>query len=285
MEVASKAARLSPTSPEAMMANAKAVGRLHRFEEAFEWLVRADATGARPAAVAAERAGLLQAVGRYEEALAIRRDAVAIGQDGRLARLGALAALLDEVGEEDEADRTFADAVASDDSVSPFAIASVLFQRAVGAMRRRSLRKASQDLRRILELVPRHAPARGHLAEVMVAEGAASEALILLAPLLASSDDPEYRGVQAEALLALGREDEASAAVAMASAAFEALMRRHSHAFLDHAASFFMGVGNRPEYALALAGRNAELRATPRAQALLAKARAVVGSRTDKMLA
>jgi len=50
------------------------------------------------------------------------------------------------------------------------------------------------------------------------------------------------------------------------------LLARRPEAYADHAAAFFMGVGNRPQRAVELASANWKLRDTPRSRSLLARA-------------
>ena len=57
-----------------------------------------------------------------------------------------------------------------------------------------------------------------------------------------------------------------------AAARYDELVARHAEAFADHAAEFWLEVGAKPHLALQLARRNLEVRRTPRACALLARA-------------
>ncbi len=57
-----------------------------------------------------------------------------------------------------------------------------------------------------------------------------------------------------------------------AAAAYERLLARRPEAYADHAAAFFMGVGNRPQRAVELATANWKLRNTPRSRSLLTRA-------------
>jgi hypothetical protein len=92
-------------------------------------------------------------------------------------------------------------------------------------------------------------------------------------PLLETSDDPEYRATYAEILAARGEHEAAMGQAARAAVDYELLLARRPEAYADHAAGFFMGIGNRPQRALNLAEANWKLRDTPRSRSLLAKAR------------
>ncbi len=86
------------------------------------------------------------------------------------------------------------------------------------------------------------------------------------------SDDPEYRATYAEILAARGDREAALVEAERAAAAYESLLARRPEAYADHAAAFFMGIGNRPQLAVDLASANWNLRDTPRSRRLLAKA-------------
>src|SRR5205085_10751922 len=66
-------AREFPGDPVALLARARGRSAFHRFAEALADLERAAGLGAPAAAVADMRAAIYQALGRYDEALAIRR--------------------------------------------------------------------------------------------------------------------------------------------------------------------------------------------------------------------
>jgi hypothetical protein len=89
--------------------------------------------------------------------------------------------------------------------------------------------------------------------------------------LLKIADDPEYTATYAEILAAYG-DPEAAIQAERAAAAYERLLARRPEAYADHAAAFFMGIGNRPRRAVELARANWELRDTPRSRKLLDKA-------------
>ena len=95
--------------------------------------------------------------------------------------------------------------------------------------------------------------------------------MALITPLLEISDDPEYRATYAEILAARG-DSKAAGEAERAAAAYEQLLARRPEAYADHAAAFFMGVGNRPQRAVELALANRKLRDTPRSRRLLTKA-------------
>jgi hypothetical protein len=84
--------------------------------------------------------------------------------------------------------------------------------------------------------------------------------------------------VHAEILAARGEREAALSEVERAAAVYERLLARRPDAYADHAAAFFMGIGNRPQLAVDLATANWALRDTPRSRSLLARARRKLGS-------
>jgi hypothetical protein len=54
-------------------------------------------------------------------------------------------------------------------------------------------------------------------------------------------------------------------------ARYDELLAWHAHAFADHAAEFWLTIGDDPERALWLARQNRALRQTPRARELVAR--------------
>src|SRR5207247_2911751 len=98
--------------------------------------------GADPEAAGAARAAVLQAVGRYEEALEVRQRQAALRPT--IVTLGALASLAADRGELALADRLFDAAVSSYPDVSPFPVAWVRFQQGTMWMRAGALSQARE---------------------------------------------------------------------------------------------------------------------------------------------
>ena len=268
--VATEAAESSPDAASALYIRARLAGRFHRFEEAGALLDRALAAGYPEREVDAERAALLQATGRYAEALALRRRLAK--DDPGIHTLGALASLLAEMDRWAAAEASYAAALDADTGVSPLPCGQLLFEWGVSAMRRGELDRAEALFGELDAILPQHVPGRGHRAEVALARGQLDVALALIAPLVEISDDPEYRATYAEILAARGERAAALHEADRAAAAYELLLARRPEAYADHAAAFFMGIGNRPQRAVDLALANWKLRDTPRSRNLLARA-------------
>jgi tetratricopeptide (TPR) repeat protein len=215
----------------------------------------------------AERAAIYQALGRYDDALAIRRPAV----DGHadFSALAALAGLHGERGEMDAAERWFTAATRCYRSTSPFPLATLEFQRGQLWMEHDDLRRARAWCDAAVGRLPAYVPAQGHLAELDAALGETAAAVARLRPLALGSDDPDYATQLARILRNAGHADEAEIWRGQAEARYDELLARHPDAFADHAAEFWLMIGGDPERALRLARRNLSLRQTPRARALV----------------
>ena len=217
-----------------------------------------------------ERAALFQATGRYPKALALREKIA--NENAGIHSLGALASLLAEMDRWAAAEAIYAVALDADTGVSPLPCGQLLFEWGVSAMRRGELDRAEVIFAELDALVPQHVPARGHRAEVALARGELDVALALIVPLIEIADDPEYRAIHAEILAARGDAAGAACEAERAAAGYDSLLARRPEAYADHAASFFMGIGNRPLLALALAAKNWALRDTPRSRKILVRA-------------
>lgn len=267
--IATEAMALSSDTATVMYIRAGFAGRFHRFDEANGLLDQALAAGHPPREIERERAALLQATGQYEEALVLRERLAEI--DPGIHTVGALASLLAEMDRWMAAETSYAAALDADNSVSPLPCSQLMFEWGVSAMRRGDLDRAEAIFLELDAILPAHVPGRGHRAEVALARGQLDLAMALIMPLLGISDDPEYRATYAEILAARG-DSKAASEAQRTSAAYERLLTRRPEAYADHAAAFFIGIGNRAERAVELALANRLLRDTPRSRRLLAKA-------------
>ncbi len=272
--IATEALASSPDAANTLYARARVAGHFHRFDEAAGLLDLAQAAGYPGRAVEAQRAALLQATGEYAEALAIRSRQAK--EDPGLHTLGALASVLADMEDWTSAEAAYAAALDADTGVSPIPCGQLLFEWGVSAMRRCELERADALFEALAAVLPEHVPGRGHRAEVALARGEVDVALALITPLLDASDDPGYRARYAEILAARGERHSAASQAERATAAYERLLARHREAYLDQAAAFFLGIGNRPRRAVELAMDNLRLHDTPRARRLMARARRAV---------
>jgi tetratricopeptide (TPR) repeat protein len=267
--VATEAVELSPDTGSGLYIRARLAGRFHRFEKANSLLDRALDAGHPRQKIDVERASLLQATGHYDKALVLRESLAK--DDPGIHMLGALASLLAEMGHWVAAETRYTAALDADNGVSPLPCGQLLFEWGVSAMRRGELDRADALFAELDAILSQHVSGRGHRAEVALARGQLDVAVALIKPLLAIADDPEYRATYAEILAARG-DGEAANEAQRAAAAYDLLLARWPEAYSDHAAAFFMGIGNRPQLAVDLARANWKLRDTPRSRSLLAKA-------------
>jgi tetratricopeptide (TPR) repeat protein len=268
--VAKKAIAWSRDRGSALFIRARLAGRFHRFEEAVTLIEQAREAGHPTREVDSEKAALLQATGKYPEALLLRERLAK--ENPCIHTLGSLATLLAEMDMWGTAESCYRAAVDADKETTPIPAGQLLFEWGVSAMRRSDLDRAEEIFNDLARILPQLVPGRGHRAEVALARGQLDVAAELVTPLLEISDDPEYRATYAEILEARGDELEAVKQAERAGAEYEVLLARRPEAYADHGAAFFMGVGNRPQRAVELASLNRQLRDTPRSRSLLNRA-------------
>jgi len=268
----------APSDGVAFLARARARATFHRFTDALTDLDKAKRLGADPAVVDVDRAAIFQALGRYDQALAMYSDAAERSAD--FGSLGALATLYAERGETAAAERCFDESRERYRGVSPFPLALLEFRRGVMWIMQGELQRARTWLAAAHRRLPGYAPAQGHLAEVEASLGETDSAIARLRPLTISSDDPDYAAQLARIMSEVRRVEEAVEWRARAAVRYEELIVRHLEAFADHAAEFWLEAGDDPQQALWLAQKNVEVRQTPRAYKLLERARVATGTAT-----
>jgi tetratricopeptide (TPR) repeat protein len=256
----------APADGLAFLARARMRATFHCFSEALADLDMAERLGWDRTGLDAERAAIFQALGRYNEALALCRNAVERQPD--FATLGALAVLQAERGEFAEAERLFTEGRRRYQGVSPFPVAQLDFQHGLMWLELGDLHAARAWFDAAQDRLPVYAPVLGHLAEVDAALGEPEAAISRLRPLAAASDDPEYAGLLAGLLNKTGQADEARRWRSQAAARYDELVARHPAAFADHAAEFWLTSGADAQKAIELAWQNLAVRQTPRAYAL-----------------
>ena len=266
-------ARVEPESARTALITAQVAGSMHRFAEARESLARAMARGAPTDATDRLLLTIDQATANNLSAvLAARRKRAA--RPGCWNELVPLGALLVDLGEFHEADRSYLRALREYPDVSPFALAWVCFQLGVlwgECVPAPQSDRAAKWYRAAIDYLPCYVKARVHLAEIYLYQGRERDATLLLAPAL-ESGDPEVSWRLADIAQAAGEAGEAALHLAAARCGFEALLAKHPLAFADHGAEFYLGSGDDPARALALAQVNLANRPTARAFELHADA-------------
>src|SRR5262245_57933840 len=257
-------------SADSFLGRARIHALFHRFPAALDDLDIAQDLSIDEAAAEEERAAIFQGLGRYDEALALRNQAV--DRCPTFESVAALAGLYAERGEIEAAERLYVESQSRYRGVSPFPLALLDFQFGQMWMRQGEWKKARKLLQFAVQRLPACAPAQGHLAEVEAELGNAETAVALLYPLAASSDDPDYAAQLARILAEDESTDDSRYWRQLAAARYDELVASDPEAFADHAAEFWLGAGADPQKALRLARINFAIRKTPRAYALLSRA-------------
>ena len=254
----------------AFLARARTRAVFHRFADALDDIDVAERLGADAETVEREQAAVLQGLGRYAEAFAIREEGAR--RHPNFESLGALAMLCAESGDSERALRMHSESLRRYREASPLPLAVLEFQIGTMWMHQGELDRARDHLIAARHYVPAYAPAQGHLAEVEAELGNIETAAALLRPLAMSSDDPDYAAQLARILADLGSAADSSYWRQLAARRYDKLVALHPEAFADHAAEFWLGAGADPRMALRLARINFANRKTPRAHALLSRA-------------
>src|SRR6266436_9777046 len=267
--IAEQLVRDAGTDGTAFVARARTRAVFHRFTDALEDMDRAERLGLNAETTNGDRAAIFQALGRYDEALATRKEAA--DRRDSFENVAALAGLYAECGDSDAAERLYAESHRRYRGVSPFPLALLDFQLGLMWMNKGRLDDARTSFDDARRRVPAYAPAQGHLAEVEAELGETGSAVARLCSLAVSSDDPDYAAQLARILRDAGC-SQFQHWCRLAAERYDELVASHPEAFADHAAEFWLAAGANPDKALPLARMNIEIRKTPRAYALLARA-------------
>ena len=258
--------RLDASSARTMVIQAQIASALHRFSDARHYLAQASLGGAPHEDVKRISLSVDQACGTNLEDVLDERRAI-VAKSGGFEDRVALGALLADMGQFDDADDIYRQALRGYQDVSPFPVAHVCFQLGMlwgELVPEPQLARAEHWYRKAVASLPCYVRARVHLAEILSATGRAGEAEAMLRPALASGD-PEASWRLADVLSAEGRDDEAALHLEAARSGFERLLEKHLLAFADHGAEFYIGSGGDPLRALELAQINLANRSTLRA--------------------
>ena len=125
-EIAEQLVRDAPTDPRALLARARTRAGFHRFNDALDDVDRAERLSLDAETANGERAAIFQALGRYDEALALREEAAK--RRASFENLAALVGLHAERGEIEAAERQYEQSRSRYRGVSPFPLALLDFQ-------------------------------------------------------------------------------------------------------------------------------------------------------------
>lgn len=251
-------AKEKPDDPASLETRASTESTFHRFDAALADLDEAEKHGEKPQNLAAARASIFAATGRYDDAAALMPSNETLMRPLDFARKGFLAG---DIGNETEAKRLLTLARDKYVDVSPFPLAWMDAQEAKMLEREGKVAEARAHYARALSLLPQYATVAAHLAAL----SSPADAIAMLEPLTKTSDDPEIEVQLSDALRRAGRSDEAADHLKTAIARYDELLEAHPEAFADHAAAMWLGPGKDPARALPLAKQNVKLRPTAEA--------------------
>jgi hypothetical protein len=258
--------RNTPESASTHLVAARVSSLVHRFADAKTHLAEAHSHGAPVDVTSRVLLSVKQALGEdLQEVLKARRRITETSTE--LQELVPLGALLADLGEFEEADRTYLKAIQHYRDVSPFGLAWVCFQLGVlwgETVPQPQPRRAANWYECAVGYLPSYINARVHLSEIYLDDGDLKRAEALLAPVVASGD-PEVNWRLSEVLEAQSKRVEADVQRNAARSGFESLLMRHELAFADHAAEFYLSSGADPRRACDLARVNLANRPTRRA--------------------
>src|SRR5258708_2350546 len=243
-EMAEQLVRDAPNDGTSFVARARTRAVFHRFTDALDDIDRAERLGVDAETTSGDRAAIFQAIGLYDEALAIREEAA--DRRASFENVAGLVGLYSEIGEIDAAERLYAESRRRYRGISPFPLALLDFQWGLMWMNKGRLDDARISSDAARRRVPAYAPPQGHLAEVEAELGETESALARLYSLAASSDDPDYAAQLARILGDAGRAQESRHWFRLAAARYDELIASDPEAFADHAAEFWLAAGAKP---------------------------------------
>lgn len=236
---------------------ASTLAGVHRFGEALKVLesaVPADELK-QPTTQALQRGSIWAAQGKLDEGLVlIQLVRAARSEIGVLTLEGKV---LGDMGRIDEAVAAFDRAEARYRNPAPFALADLHFERGLMWETRGDLTKAKAAYQAAADLLPMHAHAVLHLAQLVTPK----EGVDLLVALKRTCEDPEVDARLGE-LRDLVEKGSGEADLKKAAEGYEAILAKLPEAYADHAAWFYAGPGKDPEKAWKWASKNLENRQT-----------------------
>lgn len=257
MAILAERADRGALSPGGMVLYAITLSGLHRFDAAEHWLARARDAGATPEELRDVTADVLVARGRYAalaEDIATSQEPIA---DFYAAAHRADLRLL--LGDLRGAEQHYLSAQTLYNDVSPVPLAWLHTQMGIGYLRYGRIEDARRFFAAAVERLPGYYLAEEHLAECEALLGEFDAARARYGRVIAQTGNPEFVAALAGLERAAGNAEQAAALSIQARAGYEALLRRLPNAYAQHAAEFFLEIGD-AERAFALARENAGLR-------------------------
>jgi len=250
-----------------LAARVRVLSRVHRFADARRALARLKLRAHDPDEWTDLETTLDEATGALDRSAPVRAHAAKVWPNPT--NLTLYAASLALAGHFDEALATMARAAAAIHDNATELVAWLVFQWGRIYEQKGEPAAAREFFAVAHARLPRYLEATSHLARAMIATGDRDGARRVVDSALAADDHPE--------LLALGAALGRTALAARARAEWERYVAALPEAFADHAARFYLDVGNDPARALALAKLNLANRDTHEARALVVEAALAAG--------
>jgi tetratricopeptide (TPR) repeat protein len=278
LDLAAATARARPQQGDAQMLYASALSAFHRFAEAEQALHRAEALLGNDARLASLRRDLLMAQGHYD-ALAedFAHAAEPVADFYELAHRADLRVLQGDLA---GASMWYRSAQDLYQDVDPVPLAWLHVQQGIALLRFDEIDSARQFFAAAHARLPSYALATEHLAECEFKLGQFDVARTLYAQVIEQTGNPEFLAALARLERAAGHVEAAAQAQAAASAGYAELLQRHRAAYAQHAADYYLSIGD-SESALRLARENLALRADLGSLILLAHAAAAAGEHAE----
>ncbi len=260
LEIGEDTLKEAPDRVEAQELHVAALSGVHRFREALKELDALIAAG--DASFAANHGGqrgiILQALGRYDEALPLLQHEV--DQNPSPTNLDLQGILFGVMGKTAEAEQSFVLAEQKTRDPSPFFLTALYFDRASLWEREGDLTKATDIYRVAYSHLPQHVHVATHLAALLTPK----EAVAILEPLGQAIGDPEVSG-QLGVFRDMVKDGAGKSALEAARSRYDELMKTMPEAYADHAGWFWLGAGGDPARAFAAAQVNIAARETAEA--------------------
>jgi len=250
-------ARNGALSVEGRVLYAITLSGMHQFDDAERWLQSARDAGAKPEQLRDVTADVLVARGNYA-ALAddIRTSSEPIADFYALAHRADLRLLQ---GDLRGAERHYLAAQTLYNDVSPVPLAWLHTQMGIGYLRFGRIEDAKRFFAAAVERLPGYYLAEEHLAECETLLGDHDTARARYLRVIEATGNPEFYAALAGLERAAGNAQLADTLTVKAKDGYEDLLRRWPGAYAQHAAEFFLEIGD-PARAYALAKGNADVR-------------------------
>ncbi len=275
-----KLTALAPTSLDEYLLRARYLTVTHQFNDALEMLAAAQRLA--PDNKEIKRKSIPIRLARRQNLAELRTEQLAeLKQNRSYGNLVLIAGIEAELGNFEDADSYFEEAIRSYRDTSPFPIAFLYFQRGVmWSEKAGNTTRGHLYYQEAIHYLPQFVAAQVHLVEIAQSSGDTASAIAGLESV-ASAEDPEPRALLGELLRNAGREQEAASYIDTATSAYNELLEKYPLAFADHGAEFFSGPGADPARGLELAKVNLTNRKSERAYIVAIEAAHAAGAESN----